>query len=205
MRLVVGISGASGAIYGIRTLETLRSLKVETHLVMTEAAEETIRIETDRRVSDVASLATETYKVGDLTAKPSSGSFRTDGMIVVPCSMKSLAGIASGYADNLLLRAADVTLKERRPLVLAVRETPLTLIHLENMVTVARAGAVVLPAMPAFYHRPKTMDDLVNHVVGRILDSFGIEHELYGRWDGQRPAGRSRKARGRTAQPSGSR
>jgi len=205
VRLVVGISGASGAIYGIRTLETLRSLKVETHLVMTEAAEETIRIETDRRVSDVASLATETYKVGDLTAKPSSGSFRTDGMIVVPCSMKSLAGIASGYADNLLLRAADVTLKERRPLVLAVRETPLTLIHLENMVTVARAGAVVLPAMPAFYHRPKTMDDLVNHVVGRILDSFGIEHELYGRWDGQRPAGRSRKARGRTAQPSGSR
>ena len=140
MRLVVGISGASGAIYGIRALEALRNAEVETHLILTSAARETIRIETDRSAADVEGLATETYRIDDPTAKISSGSFRTDGMVVIPCSMKTLGGVASGYADNLLLRAAEVTMKERRPLVLVVRETPLTLIDLENMVKVARAG-----------------------------------------------------------------
>ncbi len=192
MRIVVGISGASGAIYGIRALEALKELKVETHLVMTEAAVETVRLETDFDVRDVEALATRTYNVRDLTAMPSSGSFRTNGMVVIPCSMKSLAGIASGYSDNLLLRAADVTLKERRPLVLVVRETPLTLIHLENMVGVARAGAVVLPAMPAFYHKPKTLDDVVNQLVGKVLDAMGISHELFARWEG--PAARRPKS-----------
>jgi len=184
MRLVIGISGASGAIYGIRALEALRTAKVETHLVLTSAARETIRLETDRSASDVERLATETYRIDDPTARLSGGSFRTDGMIVIPCSMKTLGGIASGYADNLLLRAAEVTLKERRPLVLVVRETPLTLIDLENMVKVARAGAVILPAMPAFHNRPRTIDDIVDHVVGKVFDVLGIPHGLSPRWDG---------------------
>ena len=184
MRLVVGISGASGAIYGIRTLEVLRESRVETHLILTEAAHKTIRLETDYKIGDIEKLANETHRVGDITSKLASGSFHTDGMVIIPCSMKTLGGIASGYADNLLLRAAEVTMKERRPLVLVVRETPLTLIHLENMVTAARAGAVVLPAMPAFYHRPKTLDDLVNQVVGKVLDTLGVKHEIYKRWDG---------------------
>ncbi len=184
MRLVIGISGASGAIYGIRALEALKAAKVETHLILTSAARETIRIETDLAAADVERLATETYRIDDPAAKLSSGSFRTDGMIVIPCSMKTLGGVASGYADNLLLRAAEVSMKERRPLVLVVRETPLTLIDLENMVKVARAGAVVLPAMPAFHNRPKTIDDIVNHVVGKVFDVLGIAHGLAPRWDG---------------------
>lgn len=184
MRLVVGISGASGAVYGIRTLEALRNAKVETHLVLTSAARETILIETDMSGGDVEKLATETYRIDDPTAKLSSGSFRTDGMVVIPCSMKTLGGIASGYSDNLLLRAAEVTMKEKRPLVLVVRETPLSLIDLENMVRVARAGATILPAMPAFHNRPKTVDDMVNHVVGKVFDVFEIPHGLAPRWNG---------------------
>jgi len=184
MRLIVGISGGSGAIYGIRALQALRGLGVETHLVLTGAALETIRIETDYKRSEVARLATETHGVDDISSKLASGSFLTDGMLVIPCSMKTLAGIASGYSDNLLLRAADVTIKERRRLVLVVRETPLSLIHLENMVTVTRAGAVVLPAMPAFYGRPKTVEDLVDQVVGKALDLVGVEHTLSKRWQG---------------------
>lgn len=184
MRLVIGISGASGAVYGIRALEILKELEVETHLVLTAAACETIRLETNKKVADVEKLATKTYRIGDISATLSSGSFHTDGMAVIPCSMKTLGGIASGYSDNLLLRAAEVTLKEKRPLVLVVRETPLTLIHMENMATVARAGAVVLPAMPAFYHRPKTIDDLVNHLVGKVLDVMGVKHDMYPRWKG---------------------
>lgn len=182
MRLIIGISGASGAIYGIRALEILKELKVETHLVLTSAAGETIRLETNRRVADVERLATKTYRIGDMSASLSSGSFRTDGMVVIPCSMKTLGGIAGGYSDNLLLRAAEVTMKERRPLVLVVRETPLTLIHIENMATVARAGAVVLPAMPAFYHKPKTIEDLVDHLVGKVLDVMKVENDVYPRW-----------------------
>ena len=186
MRLVVGISGASGAIYGVRALQALRDLKVETHLVMTDAALETLRLETDFRKSDIVRLATEVYRQDDIASKIASGSFATGGMLVIPCSMKTLAGIASGYSDNLLLRAADVTIKERRRLVLVVRETPLSLIHIENMATVTRAGATVLPAMPAFYQRPKTVGALVDQVVGKALEILGIEQHLSERWNGPR-------------------
>ena len=186
MRLVVGVSGASGAIYGIRALQVLKKSGVETHLILTDAAQETIRLETGFSGEDVEKLASEVHRVGDLTSKLASGSFPTDGMLVIPCSMKTLAGVATGYSDNLLLRAADVTLKERRRLVLVVRETPLSLIHLENMVSVTRAGAVVLPAMPGFYHRPKTVDELVDQVVGKALDLLGVEHDLTRSWEGPR-------------------
>jgi 4-hydroxy-3-polyprenylbenzoate decarboxylase len=184
MRLVIGISGASGSVYGIRALEILKQLGVETHLILTEAAQETIRLETDYKTAEVEGLATEVHRIGDVTSKLASGSFRTDGMAIIPCSMKSLSGVASGYADNLLLRVAGVTLKERRLLVLVVRETPLTLIDLENMVTAARAGAIVLPAMPAFYHRPKTVNDLVDQVAGKTLELLGVEHDFSRRWEG---------------------
>jgi len=191
MRLVVGISGASGSAYGIRALEILRKVGVDTHLILTEAAKETIRLETNYKITEVERLASETHKISDITSKLASGSFRTDGMVVIPCSMKTLGGVASGYSDNLLLRAAAVTLKERRPLVMVVRETPLTLIDLENMVTLTRAGAIVLPAMPAFYHRPKTIADLVNQVACKALDLLGVEHNLSPRWDG--PASSKRR------------
>ena len=184
MRLVVGISGASGAIYGIRALQALRELGVETHLDVTSAALETLRLQTEDRKADVVRLATETHRLDDVTSKIASGSYPTDGMLVIPCSMKTLAGIASGYSDNLLLRAADVTIKERRRLVLVVRETPLSLIHIENMAAVTRAGAIVLPAMPAFYQRPKTVGALVDQVVGKALDMLGVEHTLSKRWGG---------------------
>jgi 4-hydroxy-3-polyprenylbenzoate decarboxylase len=184
VRLVIGVSGASGSVYGIRALEILKKLGIETHLILTDAARETIRLETNYKTAEVEGLATEAHRIGDITSKLASGSFRTDGMAIIPCSMKSLGGVASGYSDNLLLRAAEVTLKERRTLVLVVRETPLTLIDLENMVTAARAGAVVLPAMPAFYQRPKTIDDLVNQVAGKALELLGVEHDLSRRWKG---------------------
>ncbi len=184
MRLVVGVSGGSGIIYGVRFLEVLRELKVESHLVMSPSARETLVLETDKRVKQVESLATKVYPFGDVAAALSSGSFRTDGMVIIPCSMKTLAGVASGYSDNLLLRAADVTLKERRRLVLVPRETPLSTIHIENMLRAANAGAIVVPAMPAFYDRPKTIDDIVNHLVGKVLDVLGIEHNLFRRWEG---------------------
>jgi len=196
MRLIVAISGASGAVYGIRTLEVLRKLDVETHLVLTDSAEETIRLETDFTRAKVEELATEIYGIDDIAARIASGSYKTDGMVVIPCSMKTLAGIATGYSDNLLLRAADVTLKERRRLVLVVRETPLSLIHLENMARVTRAGAVVLPAMPAFYHRPKTVDELVDQVVGKALDLVAVRHGLGRAWEGKHPKGKG--ARGRS-------
>jgi len=192
VRLVIGISGASGSVYGIRALETLKKLGVEAHLILTEAAQETIRLETNYTKAEVEGLATEVHRIGDVTSKLASGSFRTDGMAIIPCSMKSLSGVASGYADNLLLRAAEVTLKEKRPLVLVVRESPLTLIDLENMVTAARAGAVVLPAMPAFYHRPKTVNDLVDQIAGKTLELLGVEHGLTKRWEG--PASSKRRA-----------
>lgn len=192
MRLVIGISGASGSVYGIRALEILKTLGVETHLILTDAARETICLETNYKIADVEGFVTEAHRVSDVTSKLASGSFRTDGMAIIPCSTKSLSGVASGYADNLLLRASEVTLKERRPLVLVVRETPLTLIDLENMVTAARAGATILPAMPSFYHRPKTIDDLVNQVAGKALDLLGVEHDLSRHWEGS--AASKRKA-----------
>jgi 4-hydroxy-3-polyprenylbenzoate decarboxylase len=186
MRLIVGVSGASGAIYAIRLLEVLKQMNVETHLILTPAGRENILLETEYGIEYVESLASAFYSHMDMDAAVSSGSFQTDGMVVVPCSMKTLAGIAHGYEENLLIRAALVTLKERRPLVLVPRETPVAIPHLKNMLLAAQAGAVILPAMPGFYHKPKTVDDLVNHVVGKILDVLGIKHELYKRWAGPR-------------------
>ena len=182
-RLVVGISGSSAPHYGIALLRALRDLAdVETHLVVSSGAHRTIELETDLKVVDVESLADVVHDPGDLAASISSGSFLTMGMVVVPCSMHTLAAIAHGISDNLLARAADVTLKERRLLVLVPRETPLSLIHLRNMVAVTEAGATILPPVPGFYQRPESIDDLLKHTTGKVLDQFGIEHELFRRW-----------------------
>lgn len=184
MRLIVGISGGSGVIYGIRFLEVLRTMGIETHLIITPAAMKTVVLETDYKVEYVESLAHKCYKHLDLSAAPASGSFPTDGMVVIPCSMKTLAAIANGYEENLLIRAALVTLKERRPLILVPREMPLAIPHIRNMLLAAEAGAIIVPAMPGFYIRPKTVQDLIDHVVGKVLDLLGIKHELYARWTG---------------------
>ena len=178
----MGISGASGVIYGVRLLEALKTLPVETHLVMTRTAEVTLAHETDLKVAAVRKLADVAYKIDDLAAAISSGSFRTLGMIVAPCSMRSLGEIAHGLSSNLLTRAADVILKERRRLVLVARETPLTSIHLRNMLTLSELGAIVAPPVPAFYNRPKSLDDIVDHTVGRLLDLFGLETGKVKRW-----------------------
>jgi 4-hydroxy-3-polyprenylbenzoate decarboxylase len=181
-KLIVGISGATGAIYGIRLLEVLSKSDVETHLVITEAAQETILIETSWKVEDVKSLAKVSYDIKNLGADISSGSFPSEGMAIIPCSIKSLSGIANSFNENLLIRTADVTLKERRKLVLVVRETPLHLGHIELMLRASRMGATLLPPVPAFYFHPKTIDDLINHTVGKVLDLFGINHHLFNRW-----------------------
>ncbi|HKU49507.1 MAG TPA: UbiX family flavin prenyltransferase [Nitrososphaera sp.] len=185
MRLVIAITGASGVIYGIRTLEALKKIGVESHLIISEWGARNIKIETDYTVDYVRSLPTGVYEDDNLAAPVSSGSFRTDGMAVVPCSMKTLASIANGFDDSLVSRAAGVCLKEQRKLVVVPRETPLSKIHLGNMAKLADAGAAVVPAMPGFYHRPKSMDDLINHIVGKVLDQFGIEHALFKRWGGR--------------------
>ncbi|MBI3665368.1 MAG: UbiX family flavin prenyltransferase [Acidobacteria bacterium] len=193
-RLVIGICGATGAIYGIRLLEVLRGLPDwETHLVISKAAERTIGWETSYTAGQVARLATVRYLVSDIGAALSSGSFHTAGMVVAPCSVKTLSAIAHGFSDNLLTRAADVTLKERRPLALVVREAPLTLAHIRNMAACAEMGVVIVPPVPAFYNHPKTIDDIVNHTVGRVLDLFSIDSGLVSRWEGmkQHPASRS--------------
>lgn len=184
MRLVIGITGASGAILGIRTLEILKALSVETHLVMSRWARTTIAHETGYRVEQVEGLASYVHHGDNQAAPISSGSFRTDGMIVAPCSMKTLAAIRIGYSDTLICRAADVTLKERRKLVLMARESPFGEIHLENMLALTRMGAVIFPPMPAFYSVPKTIDDMVNYMVGRVLDQFGLETPDLSRWSG---------------------
>jgi flavin prenyltransferase len=185
-RLVIGISGASGVIYGVRLLEALRALpealRVETHLVMTRTAEVTLAHETPHKVAYLHSLAQVNHGIDDLAAAISSGSFRTMGMVVVPCSMRSLGEIAHGITSNLLTRAADVVLKERRRLVLAVRETPLTTVHLRNMLTLSEMGAIVAPALPAFYNRPQSLDDAIDHTVGRLLDLFDIDTGKVKRW-----------------------
>jgi len=181
-KLVIGMSGASGIIYGVRFLQVLRELNVETHVVLTNSALRVAKIEHDLSKEDIIKLADKYYDIDDMTAPIASGSFIHDGMVIIPCSMKTLAGLAHGYTDNLLLRAADVTLKERRKLILVPRETPLSVIHIKNLLTLAEAGAIILPAMPAFYHKPKTIDDLINHIVGRVLDQLGIAHNLYRRW-----------------------
>jgi len=181
-RLIVGISGATGAIYGIRLLEVLLKSDVETHLIITEAAEKTILMETSLKVKEVKSLAKVSHDIKNLGADISSGSFLSEGMVIIPCSIKSLSGIANSFNENLLIRAADVTLKERRKLVLVVRETPLHLGHIELMLQASRMGAVLLPPVPAFYFHPKTIDDLINHTVGKVLDLFGMNHHLFNRW-----------------------
>jgi 4-hydroxy-3-polyprenylbenzoate decarboxylase len=181
-RLIVGISGASGIVYGVRLLEALQALPVETHLVMTRTAEVTLAHETDLKASDVRRLADVAYRIDDLAAAISSGSYRTIGMIVAPCSMRSLSEIAHGITSNLLTRAADVVLKERHKLVLVARETPLHAIHLRNMTTLAEMGAIIAPPVPAFYGRPKTLDDVIDHTVGRLLDLFGLDTGKVRRW-----------------------
>jgi len=185
-RLLVGISGATGAIYGIRLLEVLAKSNVETHLVITEAAQKTILMETGWKVEKVKSLAKVAYDIQDIGADIASGSFQSEGMVVIPCSIKSLSAIANSFNVNLLIRAADVTLKERHKLVLVVRETPLHKEHLNLMLKVTDTGATLLPPIPAFYFRPKTVDDLVNHTVGKVLDLFGINHHLFERWGSPR-------------------
>ncbi|MDR3517013.1 MAG: UbiX family flavin prenyltransferase [Azospirillaceae bacterium] len=187
-RLIVGISGASGAIYGIRTLEILRELGIESHLVMSRAAEMTIAAETILKPADVRALADVNYPVQDVGAAISSGSFPTLGMIVAPCSIRTLSEIATGITASLLTRAADVVLKERRRLVLMVRETPLHLGHLRTMVAVTELGAIVSPPVPAFYTRPRNLDDIVDHSVGRVLDLFGLDCGRVRRWKEDVPA-----------------
>jgi len=183
--LIVGITGASGVIYGIRLLEVLSTNKeVETHLIISEAAEKVIRYETDWKVEQVKALADLCYDIGDTGAKLASGSFKRDGMVIAPCSMKTLSGLANSYADNLLTRSADVTLKERSKLVLLPRETPLHLGHLRNMEKLAEMGAIILPPAPPFYHRPQTIQELIDHIIGKVLDIFDIEHNLFQRWPG---------------------
>ena len=183
-RLIVGISGASAAIYGIRLLEVLKETDVETHLVITSAAKKIILLETDFAVEEVEAMADHVYDMDDIGAAIASGSFKTDGMVIIPCSIKSLSAIANSYSANLLLRAADVTLKERRRLVAVVRETPLHRGHLQLMLRLTDMGAMIFPPLPAFYHRPKTVEDIVDHTVGRVLDLFDIDHALFERWGG---------------------
>jgi 4-hydroxy-3-polyprenylbenzoate decarboxylase len=189
MRLIVALTGATGAIYGVRLLERLRELDVETHLVISRWGARTLLHETPYTRDQVEALATVVYAPGDMGATISSGSFRTDGMIIAPCSAKSMAAIAHGYGDNLIHRAADVILKERRKLLLAIREAPLSDIHLENMLKLSRMGAIVLPPVPAFYHHPRTIDDLVDHTVSRMLDAFGLEARGAVRWAGEMGVG----------------
>ena len=186
-RLIVGMSGASGAVYAIRLLEVLRDVKdIETHLVMSNAARRTILLETDHAVGDVEALADKLYSFKDIAAAISSGSYKTMGMVVVPCAMKTLSGIANSYSDNLLTRAADVVLKDRRKLVLVTRETPLHLGHIRLMAQVTELGAIIMPPMPAFYHRPQTLDDVINQTVNRVCDLFEIDldRDLFERWQG---------------------
>ncbi|WNY27477.1 UbiX family flavin prenyltransferase [Methanolapillus ohkumae] len=197
VEIVIGISGASGAGYGIRLLEILNRMnkqakmnatpaeKIKIHLVMTKSAEDIIRIETDKTPEDIKKLADFVYDEKDFTAPIASGSYRVLGMIIAPCSMKTLGQIANGISDNLLARAADVCLKDERKLILMTRETPLNLIHLENMVTAKKAGATILPASPGFYSRPQTIDDLYDIMTGRALDLIGIENDVYKRWKHQ--------------------
>jgi flavin prenyltransferase len=184
-KIVIGFSGASGIIYGIRLLEVLHSINIQTFLIVSEWAKKNIEIETDKTLEYVKSLSSINYDNFKLDASVSSGSFLHDGMVIVPCSMKSLSSIANGYDDTLISRAASVTLKESRKLILVPRETPLSRIHLENMLKLQDAGAIILPAMPGFYHKPSTINEIVDHLVGKILDQLGIKHDLFTRWKDQ--------------------
>jgi flavin prenyltransferase len=188
-RLIVAITGATGTVFGVRLLEMLQETDVETHLIMSRWAARTLALETSYTVEQVEALATRVYPLADQGAAVSSGSFLTLGMVVVPCSMRTLAAIAHGLGDNLIHRAADVVLKERRRLVLAVREAPLSDIHLENMLKLSRMGVVICPPMPAFYNKPQSLDDLVNYSAARLLDQLGIHLDVRNRWTGMRQAG----------------
>ncbi len=181
-RLIVGISGASGVIYGVRFLEVASKLPLEIHLIISDAAKKNLEIETSFTAKDLEAMAARVYDPSDLGAPVSSGSFLTLGMVIIPCSIKTLSGVANSYNNTLLIRAADVSLKEHRKTVLVVRETPLHLGHLKLMERVTESGAVIFPPIPAFYHNPKTIDDIINHSVGKVLDQFGIEHHLFRRW-----------------------
>lgn len=183
-RLIVGLSGASGVILGVRLLEILKPLDVEVHLVMSRAAEQTLACETDLKRDHVRKLADVVHPINDIAASISSGSFRTLGMVIIPCSVRTMSEIACGTTTTLLTRAADVILKERRKLVLVVRETPFHLLHLRNMVSLAEAGAIIAPPLPAFYNMPKSVDDIVDHTCGRVLDLFDIEAGVVKRWRG---------------------
>ncbi|MFH1932449.1 MAG: UbiX family flavin prenyltransferase [Pseudomonadota bacterium] len=181
-RIVIGISGASGVIYGVRMLSLLKEKDFETHLILSEAGKKNIEIETSYKAEEVAAMAHYTYDNKDVGAALASGSFLTEGMVVVPCTIKTLSGIANSYTDNLLVRAADVTLKEKRKLVLVVRETPLHKGHLRLMTMAADMGAHILPPVPSFYHQPKTIEDLIDQTIGKIFDYLGIKHDLFRRW-----------------------
>jgi 4-hydroxy-3-polyprenylbenzoate decarboxylase len=198
-RIIIGISGASGVAYGVRLLQVLATVdEVETHLVMTQAARRTLALETDLSIEEVEAFADVAHKYSDIAACISSGSFRAAGMIVAPCSIKTAAGIAACFSDNLLLRAADVILKERRQLILLVRETPMHLGHLRLLVQLAETGAIIMPPMPAFYHRPSTVEDIIDQTVNRALDMLDVElhHDLFARWQGPTErAGAARKIR----------
>ena len=182
MRLVIGITGSTGVIYGIRMLEVLKTLNIETHLIMSEWAEKCILMETQHDVDHVKSLATTISDEGNMAASVSSGTHKTDGMIVIPCSMKTLSSIANGYDETLVARSAGVTLKESRKLILVARETPLTAINLENMLKLARLGVIILPPVTEFYTNPTSIDSMIDHIVGKCLDQFNIEHDLFTRW-----------------------
>jgi flavin prenyltransferase len=182
MKIIVAITGSSGVLYGIRMLEILQKLGINTHLVLSDWGEKNVRIETGKTVDYVRSLSSITYDNSNMAAPISSGSFQIDGMAIVPCSMKTVSSIANGYDDNLISRAAGVCIKESRKLVLVPRETPLSAIHLQNMLRLCKIGVVILPAMPGFYHKPRTIEDLMDHLVGKILDQFRIKHNIFKRW-----------------------
>ena len=186
-KIVVGITGASGVVYGVRTLEVLSRLAVETHLVISPSAVKNLDIETEYTMDDLQKMASYSYDFKDISEAIASGSFHVDGMIVAPCSIKTLSAIANSYNENLLVRAADVTLKERRRLLLIVRETPFHEGHLELMMRVTRMGGVIMPPVPAFYHMPRTVDDIINQTVGKALDLFGIDAKLFNRWGTKAP------------------
>ena len=184
-RLIIGMTGATGAIFGTRLLEVLADTDIETHLIVSKWAQQTLEHETSYTLDGLRGLASETYSAGDMGAKVSSGSFHTDGMVIVPCSLRSVASIAHGLGDHLVHRAADVILKEKRKLVVVAREMPLSTIHLENLLKLSQMNVTILPPMPAFYNRPESLDDMVDHIVMRILDQFDVARELVARWDGK--------------------
>jgi flavin prenyltransferase len=203
-RIIVGMTGSTGAIFGVRFLEALQHTGIESHLIISKWAQRTIEHETRYTVEQVRALATVVHSQGDMGASISSGSFLTEGMVVIPCSVRTLGGIANGYGEHLVHRAADVVLKERRRLVLVVRETPLSEVHLENMLKLARMGVVMLPPMPAFYNHPQTVDDVIDHIVVRVLDQFGISAAGAKRWDGHMQTAAKIATVGGTTAKSGS-